>query len=74
MRDARDETIELDHRVRIQGVQVARGVACTLITASQAFSCKPIDGEDAVFEISVASSSVRFLPAVCRQTGASRGR
>lgn len=74
MGDERDEPIELDHRVRIQGVQIARGVACTLITAGQAFSCKPIDGEDAVFEISVASSGVRFLPAVCRQTGIPRGK
>lgn len=47
-------------------MQFARGVACTLITAGQAFECRPVEGEDQVFEITVARESVRFLPTGCR--------
>ena len=67
-----DEAIATEHRVRVKGEQLARGVACTLITARQAFRCEPVDGEDGVFEITVASTSVRFLPVGCRPVSAAR--
>lgn len=64
-----DEAKAPEHRVRVRGEQLARGVACTLITAGQGFRCEPVDGEDGVFEITVASASVRFLPVGCRPLG-----
>lgn len=61
-----DKAMEQNLQVRIKGQLLARGVACTLITACQAFACRPVDGEDEVFEITVASAAVRFLPVGCR--------
>ena len=67
-----NEAMATEHRVRVRGEQLARGVACTLITARQAFRCEPVDGEAGVFEITVAGTSVRFLPVGCRPVGAGR--
>ena len=65
--------MEQNHQVRIKGQLLARGVACTLITAGQAFACRPVDGEDEVYEITVASASVRFLPVGCRPVSLAQG-
>ena len=59
--------METPHRVRVEGEMFARGVACTLITAGQAFECRPVEGEAQVFEITVDRAGVRFLPAGCRR-------
>ena len=67
-----NEAMATEHRVRVRGEQLARGVACTLITARQAFRCEPVDGEAGVFEITVAGTSVRFLPVGCRPVSAAR--
>lgn len=66
MGSTQDKAMAPEHRVRVKGEQLARGVACTLITAGQAFECRLVEGEDQVFVITVARESVRFLPTGCR--------